>query len=247
MNYLEEIDQHKVPQHVAIIMDGNGRWAQTKGKDRVFGHYQGVESVREVLKAANQIGVSYLTLYTFSTENWNRPKDEVDALMELLVDTVIHELDELLENNVRLSFIGKVEELPSKCVAALEAAKEKTKNNSGVTLILALSYSSKVEIVDAVKSIASQVKNGELAIDEINSNTMAQHLYTSNYPDPELIIRTSGEQRISNFLLWQMAYSEFYFTPVLWPDFQKEEFYKAIYTYQNRERRFGKTSAQLKS
>ncbi|MEI6020323.1 MAG: isoprenyl transferase [Bacteroidota bacterium] len=239
------INKLNVPQHVAIIMDGNGRWAKQQGEDRIFGHHEGVNSVREIVEACGEIGVKYLTLYAFSTENWNRPKDEVDALMELLVSTISMETPNLNSKGVKLDVIGDIQSLPASCQKELQESIDITKNNHTVTLILALSYSSKWEIIEAVKKIASSVKENKLNISEINSNLIAQNLNTNRFPDPELMIRTSGEHRISNFLLWQLAYAEFYFTNVLWPDFRKDEFYKAILSYQNRERRFGQTSEQL--
>ncbi len=226
-------------------MDGNGRWAKQQGENRVFGHHEGVNSVREIVEACAEVGVKYLTLYAFSTENWNRPKDEVDALMELLVATISLETPNLNKNGVRLQAIGDIESLPKSCQDELQESINITANNSKVTLILALSYSSKWEITNAVKQLAKDVQAGKLKPEEITSKMIEQNLTTKNYPDPELMIRTSGEHRISNFLLWQLAYAEFYFTEVLWPDFRKQEFYKAILSYQNRERRFGLTSEQL--
>lgn len=239
------INKNNVPQHVAIIMDGNGRWAKKQGEDRIFGHHEGVNSVREVVEACGEIGVKYLTLYAFSTENWNRPKEEVDALMELLVSTISLETESLHKKGVKLQVIGDVQSLPPSCQNELQESINKTAGNTTVTLILALSYSSKWEITEAIKTIARQVQAGKLKPEEINSKMVDQHLNTNTYPDPELMIRTSGEHRISNFLLWQLAYAEFYFTDVLWPDFRKNEFYKAIIAYQNRERRFGMTSEQV--
>jgi undecaprenyl diphosphate synthase len=245
MDFLTQIDKKNVPQHVAIIMDGNGRWAKQQGENRVFGHHEGVNSVREIVEACAEVGVKYLTLYAFSTENWNRPKDEVDALMELLVSTISMETPKLNKNGVRLQAVGDIASLPKSCQEELQESINTTAQNSTVTLILALSYSSKWEIVNSVKQIAEKVKNGEIKPEDINADMIAENLCTSKYPDPELMIRTSGEHRISNFLLWQLAYAEFYFTEVLWPDFRKQEFYKAILSYQNRERRFGLTSEQL--
>jgi len=226
-------------------MDGNGRWAKQHGEDRIFGHHEGVNSVRDVVEACGEIGVKFLTLYAFSTENWNRPKEEVDALMELLVSTISMETPNLHQKGVRLQVIGDVESLPVSCQKELQESIDLTSKNERVTLILALSYSSKWEITDAVKKIARRIEKGELKAEEINSRLIEENLNTKNFPDPELMIRTSGENRISNFLLWQLAYAEFYFTDVLWPDFRKDEFYKAIISYQNRERRFGKTSEQI--
>jgi len=239
------IDKNNVPHHVAIIMDGNGRWAKKHGEDRIFGHHEGVNSVREIVEACGEIGVKFLTLYAFSTENWNRPKDEVDALMELLVASISLESPNLLKKGVKLQVIGDIESLPESCRAELQESINITKDNTTVTLILALSYSSKWEITNAVKLIAKQIEEGKLNSTDINSKLIDKNLNTAQYPDPELMIRTSGEHRISNFLLWQLAYAEFYFTDTLWPDFRKQEFYKAILAYQNRERRFGQTSEQI--
>ena len=239
------LDNNRIPKHVAVIMDGNGRWAQQKGEMRIFGHTNGVNSVREALTAAGEIGVEYLTLYAFSTENWNRPKEEIAALMDLLVQSIYNEVDELNKNGVRLRTIGDVDILPSSCQSALNDAIERTKNNNRVTLILALSYSSRWEISKAVQKMANQVIKGKLNPDAINEELISSYLSTADYPDPELLIRTSGENRVSNFLMWQMAYTELYFTETLWPDFKKEHFYKAIQDYQSRERRFGKTSEQI--
>ena len=239
------LDKNRIPKHVAVIMDGNGRWAQQKGEMRIFGHTNGVNSVREALTAAGEIGVEYLTLYAFSTENWNRPKEEIAALMDLLVQSIYNEVYELNKNGVRLRTIGDVDILPSSCQSALKDAIERTKNNNSVTLILALSYSSRWEISKAVQKMANQVIKGKLNPDAINEELISSYLSTADYPDPELLIRTSGENRVSNFLMWQMAYTELYFTDILWPDFKKEHFYKAIQDYQSRERRFGKTSEQI--
>jgi len=239
------LDKNRIPKHIAVIMDGNGRWAQQKGEMRIFGHTNGVNSVREALTAAGEIGVEYLTLYAFSTENWNRPKEEIAALMDLLVQSIYNEVDELNKKGVRLRTIGDVDILPSSCQTALKDAIERTKNNNRVTLILALSYSSRWEISKAVQKMANQVIDGKLNPDAINEELISSYLSTADYPDPELLIRTSGENRVSNFLMWQMAYTELYFTETLWPDFKKEHFYKAIQDYQSRERRFGKTSEQI--
>ena len=239
------LENNSIPKHVAVIMDGNGRWAQQKGEMRIFGHTNGVNSVREALTAAGEIGVEYLTLYAFSTENWNRPKEEIAALMDLLVQSIYNEVDELNKKGVRLRTIGDVDILPSSCQTALKDAIERTKNNNRVTLILALSYSSRWEISKAVQKMANQVIKGKLNPDAINEELISSYLSTADYPDPELLIRTSGENRVSNFLMWQMAYTELYFTETLWPDFKKEHFYKAIQDYQSRERRFGKTSEQI--
>ena len=247
MLYKDKLIKDKIPKHVAIIMDGNGRWAAQFGNERMFGHEHGVEAVRSVVEGAGEIGVEFLTLYAFSTENWSRPKLEVDALMGLLVQSISGETDELLKSNVRLRVIGDVLSLPQNVQEKLEWSITKLNNCTGLTLVLALSYSSKWEIVEAVKHIAEEVKNGKLELSDIDYDLMNGYLNTSNMPDPELLIRTSGECRISNFLLWQIAYSELYFTPKLWPDFRKEDLFEAIYDYQNRERRFGKTSEQLVS
>ena len=245
MDLKQSINKNNIPRHVAIIMDGNGRWAKQHGEDRIFGHHEGVNSVRDIVEACGEIGVKYLTLYAFSTENWNRPKEEVDALMELLVSTISMETPNLHKKGVRLQVIGDVLSLPESCQKELQESIDLTASNTTVTLILALSYSSKWEITDAVKKIAARVEKGELKAADITSKLISENLNTKDYPDPELMIRTSGEHRISNYLLWQLAYAEFYFTDVLWPDFRKDEFFKAIISYQNRERRFGKTSEQI--
>lgn len=245
MSLAEQIDNNNIPKHIAIIMDGNGRWAKQKGKNRIFGHSGGVSSVREIVETAAELGVRYLTLYTFSTENWNRPQDEVSGLMKLLLKTTRMEVRTLSKNNVRLRTIGNIEGLPKDTLNELLHAMETTKNNTRMDLILALNYGSKLEILQAVKQIAEKVQTGALRISEINEEVFSNHLYTTGIPDPELMIRTSGENRLSNFLLWQLAYSEFYFTELLWPDFNKEELYKAILAYQKRERRLGMTSEQI--
>jgi undecaprenyl diphosphate synthase len=245
MSLKEKIDSSRLPKHVAVIMDGNGRWAQQQGKVRVFGHQSGVNAVRETSEAAAELGVEFLTLYAFSTENWNRPKEEVDALMELLVHTINAETETLNKNDIRLATIGDTGSLPEACRKQLDEAIANTSKNKRMTLILALSYSSRWEIVEATKKIAAKVAEGKLNANAIDAELISKELNTAPFPDPELLIRTSGEHRVSNFLLWQIAYSEFYFTETLWPDFDKEEFYKAILDYQGRERRFGKTSAQL--
>ena len=245
MSLKEKINPLKLPQHIAIIMDGNGRWAKRQGTDRIFGHENGVKSVHDTVEACAEIGIKYLTLYTFSTENWNRPQEEVAALMSLLVHTIHAETATLNKNNIRLQAIGDLKSLPADCYNELQEAIENTKNNSRMTLVLALSYSSRWEIMNAIKEIAKKIESKTLSAETINEDTIQDHLYTVNIPDPELMIRTSGEYRISNFLLWQMAYSELYFTDKLWPDFRKEDLYEAILDYQNRERRFGKTSEQL--
>ncbi|MBN2615315.1 MAG: isoprenyl transferase [Bacteroidales bacterium] len=246
MSLSSRIDLTRLPQHVAIVMDGNGRWARKYGEERVFGHHKGVDAVREVTEAAAELGIKYLTLYTFSTENWNRPKEEVDALMHLFVETIEKEIPTLNKNKIRLSAIGDIESLPEENRQKLQNTIEQTQNNSGMTLILALSYSGRWEINDAVRKIVADIKDGKLVPDEVTAETIAKYLQTAGIPDPELLIRTSGEQRISNFLLWQIAYSELYFSPKLWPDFGKKDFQRAILDYQKRERRFGLTSEQLK-
>ena len=245
MNLLEQINLEKVPRHIAIIMDGNGRWAKQKGQIRLFGHTNGVEAVRNVLKACVEVGVKHLTLYAFSTENWNRPKEEVDGLMDLLVQTIANEVEELNENDVRLKSIGDTDNLPEKCRNELEKAKAETKNNKSLDLILAINYSARWELMNAAKKIAEKVQNNEVLADEIDQNTLENELNLPEVPDPELLIRTSGEYRLSNFLLWQVAYAELYFTDKLWPDFGREDLFEAIIDYQSRERRFGKVSEQL--
>ncbi len=243
----QHINFELLPRHIAIIMDGNGRWAQEQGKDRLFGHLSGVESVRDIVEGAAELGVEFLTLYTFSTENWSRPAYEVNGLMELLVDTIKKEVPTLNKNNIRLQVIGHIEMLPEHTrVQLLEALKE-TENNTGLNLIMALSYSSRKEMEDAIKQIAIDVKNNKLLPEDINSDTLKEYLHTSAFPDPELLIRTSGEYRLSNFLLYQLAYAELYFTDTRWPDFRKEDLYKAIIDFQKRERRFGKTGEQIKT
>jgi undecaprenyl diphosphate synthase len=246
MSVKEQLDKDKLPQHVAIIMDGNGRWARQRGSARVFGHKHGVKAVREVTEASAELGMKYLTLYAFSTENWNRPQNEVDALMSLLVSTIASETKTLMDNNVILKSIGCKETLPKSVQDKLAVCMNKTKNNDGLTLVLALSYSSRWEIIEAVKKVSAEVRDKNIDISQINSDLFSQYLETSEVPDPELLIRTSGEIRISNFLLWQIAYSELYFCNVLWPDFRKEHFFEALLDYQNRERRFGKISDQVK-
>lgn len=245
MNYKSLINISKLPNHIAIIMDGNGRWAKEHNKPRIFGHKNGVLSVRNIVEGAGEIGLKYLTLYAFSTENWNRPKVEITALMQLLVATLSKEFSALNKNNVRLLAIGDLKSLPSDCEKELLKAIENTKNNTGLSLVLALSYSSRWEIVNAVKKITTDVVENRLSIEDINEKTFQNYIETSSIPDPELLIRTSGELRISNFLLWQIAYSELYFTEKLWPDFNKNDLFEAIVNYQKRERRFGKTSEQL--
>jgi undecaprenyl diphosphate synthase len=244
-SFKENIDFNNLPKHIAVIMDGNGRWAKKKGARRIFGHRNAVQAVRDVTEACGELGVKYLTLYAFSTENWSRPKEEVEGLMELLVNTLKQEIGTLTENQVKLKTIGDTTHLPTNCQKNLEWAINETRNNSGLTLILALSYSGRWEILEAVKKIAADAKAGKLDISSINEATFGNYLKTSGIPDPELLIRTSGELRVSNFLLWQIAYTELYITPTLWPDFSKEHLYEAIWSYQQRERRFGKTSEQL--
>lgn len=243
----ENLDRNKVPEHIAIIMDGNGRWAKKNNKARVFGHRNGVKSVREVTEGAAECGVKYLTLYAFSTENWNRPKSEVNALMQLLVTTIGNETKTLKKNNIRLLAIGELDNLPGNCNKELQKAIDKTADNTGMTLILALSYSSKWEILKAIKGLLNDVKDQKISDLDISEEVFNTYLCTAGIPDPELLIRTSGEHRISNFLLWQLAYSELYFTTKLWPDFKREDLWEAIIDYQSRERRFGKTSEQLTS
>ena len=245
MSLKEKIAMDNLPQHIAVIMDGNGRWAKTHGKNRIFGHTNGVKAVRETAEACAELGVKHLTLYAFSTENWNRPQTEVSALMQLLVKTIRLEIKTLNKNNIRLRAIGDIAALPPSTAKELENAIAETAHNSRMDLILALNYSGKAELLRATKLIAAQVKNNDLAIENISEDTIENNLFTTGIPHPELMIRTSGEQRISNFLLWQLAYAEFYFTDIFWPDFTKEELYKAIVTYQNRERRFGQISEQL--
>jgi undecaprenyl diphosphate synthase len=245
MNLRSQIDEERLPQHIAIIMDGNGRWAKKHNMPRVFGHRNGVKAVREATEAAAEIGVKYLTLYAFSTENWKRPKYEVGALMKLLVDTLDNEVKTLNKNNIRLQTIGDLDRLPPRTLAVLKQGIESTKNNTRMTLILALNYSARWEIIDATKKIAQKAKEGTLDPEDINDEVFSNALSTQGVPDPELLIRTSGETRLSNFLLWQIAYSELYFTPIFWPDFNKERFFEALIEFQNRERRFGKTSEQL--
>src|ERR1051325_7306639 len=246
MPFPEIIDKGRLPKHIAIIMDGNGRWAQKQGAERTFGHRSAVSAVRAATEGCAELGISFLTLYAFSTENWARPKEEVDALMELMVETIHGELQTLMKNNIRLRTIGEITRLPSTCFRELSEAMDQTRNNTGLTLIIALNYSSRWELMEAMKKIAHEVALGDLNPNDISEKTIADHLETNEYPDPELMIRTSGEQRLSNYLLWQLAYAELYFTPVLWPDFTKEDLYEAIIEYQKRERRFGKTSEQLK-
>ncbi|GAA4210763.1 isoprenyl transferase [Pedobacter jeongneungensis] len=245
MGFKEQIDYSRLPKHIAVIMDGNGRWAKGQGKVRVFGHEQGVLSVKDIVEGCVEVGIEYLTLYAFSTENWNRPKEEVDALMQILISTINKETETLNKNNIKLNAIGNIASLPQECIDDLKEAMEKTAHNEKCTLTLALSYSAKWEIIEAAKKIASAVKDNAISLDDIDENLFSSKLTTVNIPDPELMIRTSGEHRISNYLLWQMAYTEFYFTDVLWPDFRREDLFEAIVDYQKRERRFGKISEQL--
>lgn len=245
MSLKEQIDINYLPQHIAVIMDGNGRWAKSKGKERSFGHQEGVISVRKIVEAASAIGLRYVTVYTFSNENWNRPKEEVLALMELLVTAIHRETPDLMKNNVCLKAIGNLERLPEKAYSTLMSCIEQTSVNTGTTLILALSYSSKWELTEAARQIAYDVANKKINPNDITEAMVSGHLTTKGIPDPDLLIRTGGEKRISNFLLWQMSYTEFYFTDTYWPDFREEELYGAILYYQQRERRFGKTSEQL--
>jgi len=242
---LEKLDKSRLPRHIAIIMDGNGRWAQEKGEDRLYGHFHGVESVRNIVEGCAELGIEYLTLYAFSTENWDRPRQEVDGLMALLVDTIHREVAVLNKNNIKLHVIGDMQMLPDFARAELQEALDMTSTNTGLNLIMALSYSSRWELVNAVKNIALDVQQGKIDPNTIGQNTLQQYLTTSNFPDPELMIRTSGEYRISNFLLYQLAYAELYFTNTRWPDFRKENLYEAILDFQLRERRFGKTGQQI--
>lgn len=246
MSYKEQILQDRIPRHIAIIMDGNGRWAKRQGMARMFGHRQGVETVHRITEAAAELGIEYLTLYAFSTENWNRPKEEVDALMALLVDTIAKETPTLMKNNIRLQTIGDISRLPQATHDKFVACIEQTNQNTGLTLVIALSYSARWELIQAARLIAQAVQHNKMLVEDINEETISAHLTTRDMPDPDLLIRTSGELRISNFLLWQLAYAELYFTDCLWPEFTEEEFYHAIVDYQHRERRFGKTSEQVR-
>ncbi len=244
---IEQIDKSRLPKHIAIIMDGNGRWAEEQGQERLYGHFHGVESVRNIVEGCAELGIGYLTLYAFSTENWDRPQQEVDGLMALLVDTIRKEVPVLNKNNIKLHVIGDLKMLPEYAAAELQEALEMTSHNTGLNRVMALSYSSRWELVNAVKNIGIDVKAGKIDPQKIDQNTLQQYLTTSNLPDPELMIRTSGEYRISNFLLYQLAYAELYFTNTRWPDFRKENLYEAIVDFQNRERRFGKTGSQIKT
>ncbi len=245
MSLDNKINKDKLPSHVAIIMDGNGRWAKQKGKPRIYGHQNGARSVRSTIEASAKLGIKYLTLYAFSAENWKRPKIEIEALMALLMSTIDNELDNLIKNNIKLELIGNISKLPVSVRKKLNIALEKTKDCNKMTLILALSYGSRWEILEAAKKLAKKANEEQLDLNQLSNDDFAKHLNTKNIPDPELLIRTSGEYRLSNFLLWQIAYTELYFTEVLWPDFSAEEFYKAIISFQSRERRFGKISEQL--
>ena len=245
MSLLEKIDSSRLPQHVAIIMDGNGRWAKARGQERYVGHQEGVVAVRKVVEAASDLGIKYLTMYTFSTENWNRPIEEVHALMSLMVAAIKRETPDLMKNNVRLDAIGDLSRLPEDARNTLQECIDETSVNTGTTVILALSYSSRWEITYAVKQIIADVQSGKINAEQISEDTVSAYLTTKHIPDPDLLIRTGGEQRLSNFLLWQLSYAEFYFTDIYWPDFREEELYGALLYYQKRERRFGKTSEQL--
>jgi undecaprenyl diphosphate synthase len=239
-SFKDQIDFHNLPNHIAVIMDGNGRWARKKGAARIFGHRNAIQAVTDVTEACGELGIKHLTMYAFSTENWGRPKDEVEGLMELLVNTLKKELHNLMENQIRLTTIGDLSHLPALCQQNLRDAISATRNNTGLHVILALNYSGRWELTKAVRQIAAEVKEGRIEVDRIDEQTLASHLETRGIPDPELLIRTSGELRVSNFLLWQIAYTELYITKTLWPDFRKEDLYEAIYSYQHRERRFGK-------
>ncbi|MNF40797.1 Ditrans,polycis-undecaprenyl-diphosphate synthase [compost metagenome] len=246
MDLLNTIDTTKLPKHLAIIMDGNGRWAKQKGFLRAFGHENGTKSVKTIIEASAKLGIEYLTLYAFSTENWNRPKLEVETLMRVLINSLKKELTTLENNNIKLNAIGNLEKLPKSAQKELQDVMNKTKNNTRLTLTLALSYGSREEIVNAVRNISDKVKNNIISLESIDDSIINEHLYTQNLPEVDLLIRTSGEHRISNFLLWQIAYAELYFTDILWPDFKEQDLYEAIVSYQKRERRFGKTSEQIK-
>lgn len=240
-----DIDRNRVPRHVAIIMDGNGRWAQKQSEKRLFGHQHAIQAVNDAVEAAAELEVGYLTLYTFSTENWNRPQDEVDGLMTLLIDVVKEQTERLIKNNIRLLIIGDNSRLPEASRNAIQQCSVDTSSCTGTTLILALSYSSRWEIARALRSLVADAQKGMINPDDVNEETLRNYLVTSQIPDPDLLIRTGGELRLSNFLLWQMAYTEFYFTDLLWPDFRKKDFYEAVYEYQNRQRRYGKTGEQV--
>lgn len=241
-----QINPEKIPQHVAVIMDGNGRWAEQQGYERSFGHQNGISAVRSIIEGAGEIGISYLTLYAFSTENWDRPAAEVDMLMGLLVQSVRDELDNLMKNRVRLTIIGRLQDLPETCRDTLSSAIRETAANTGLTVSLALSYSGRTELVDAMRQIAAETRQGLLSPQQISPEIIQQHLYHGDFPNPDILIRTGGEYRISNFLLWQIAYAELFFLPILWPDFRKEDLWQVVINYQSRERRFGKTSGQIR-
>jgi len=243
----EALDRNRIPRHIAIIMDGNGRWAKKKGAMRIFGHRHAIQAVKDAIEGAENLGVEYLTLFSFSTENWSRPQEEVNALMELLVKTITDEVPMMMKNNIQLTSIGDVESLPKSALEKLNEAKATTSANTGLKVVLALSYSGQWELTQAAKRIAQKISEGKLKVEDITQKVMAENLETAGIPDPELMIRTSGEFRLSNFLLWQMAYTEMHFTPVLWPDFRKEHLIAAISDYQQRERRFGMTGEQVKS
>jgi undecaprenyl diphosphate synthase len=247
MSLRDQIQLEKLPRHLAIIMDGNGRWAQEKGQDRLFGHLNGVESVRDIVEGAAELGIEFLTLYAFSTENWDRPQDEVVGLMELLVDTIRKEVPTLNKNNIRLKVIGDLDRMPANARKELDEAILETGKNSGMTLVMALSYSSRWEIIHAIQNMAKDVQSGKIQAEGIDESLFSKYLNTADIPDPELMIRTSGEYRISNFLLYQLAYTELYFSNVLWPDFRKENLYEAVLDFQSRQRRFGKTGEQIQS
>lgn len=247
MKTIDDIDKTRLPKHVAIIMDGNGRWAQKQSQVRLFGHQHATQAVREAVEAAARLHIGYLTLYTFSTENWNRPKAEVDGLMELIVKTVDEETPTLMKNNVRLCVVGETDRLPAKSWQALQRIIDKASGNTGTTMTLALSYSSRWEIAQALKGVVADAASGKLRQEDVDEETLRSYLPGNFMPDPDLLIRTGGELRVSNFLLWQMAYTEFYFTDLLWPDFRQGHFYEAVYDYQNRQRRFGKTGEQVRA
>jgi undecaprenyl diphosphate synthase len=246
MSFKDSLNKQKLPQHIAIIMDGNGRWAEKHNRERTFGHQNGIKAVRQAIEGAAEIGIKFLTLYAFSTENWNRPKDEVDMLMVLMVQAIEKESEELLKNNIQIKTIGDIDRLHPETLAVLKDVIKKSEKNTGLTVVIALSYSSRWEITETVKKIAEKVKKGEIVPENITENTISEHLSTSFMPDPELIIRTSAEKRLSNFLMWQASYSEFAFIETLWPDFSKETLFETIFDFQNRERRFGKTGTQIK-
>jgi len=245
MSYFDQIDKNRIPKHVAIIMDGNGRWAKRQNLDRSFGHKEGIVAVRRTIEAAAKAQISYITLYTFSTENWKRPEEEIKALMALMIQAVANETPDLIKNNIRVKVIGDIERLPADTQKALDFCLQETSVCTGTTVVLALSYSSKWELTKAIRHIAMDVKDGKINIEDIEESTVPKYLSTKDVPDPDVLIRTGGELRISNFLLWQIAYSELYFTEELWPEFNEESLYKAVVDFQNRERRFGKTSEQV--